>query len=65
MVYIGFNVRVITEMAQALSLSLIRGGPPCPCVVKKSMYVIPSSFPLPTGRDPVRPGRRESRKVNL
>ena len=35
MVCIIFHVCVISEVAPALSLSLIRGGPPCPCVVKK------------------------------
>ncbi|PSN36487.1 hypothetical protein C0J52_25514, partial [Blattella germanica] len=28
-------VRVVSEVALELSLSLIQGGPPCPCVVKK------------------------------
>ena len=31
----GLSVRVVSEIAPALSWSLIRGGPPCPCVVKK------------------------------
>ena len=41
MVCIIFNVRVASEVAPALSWSLIRGGPQCPCVVKKYvLYVI-------------------------
>ena len=35
MVYIVFHVRVVSEVAPALSSSLIRGGTPCPGAVKK------------------------------
>ena len=41
MVSIVFHVRVVSEVAPALSSSLIRGGPPCPCGQKK-YYVIHS-----------------------
>ena len=40
MVCIAFLVHVVSEVSPALCSSLIRGGFPCPCVVKKSMYII-------------------------
>ena len=35
MLCIVFHVRVVSEVASALSWSLMRGGHPCPCVVRK------------------------------
>ena len=49
MVCIALHFRVVSEVAPALGSCLIRGGPPCPCVVL-------------TGLGSVRTGRRESRK---
>ena len=64
MVSIVFHVRVVSEVAPALSRSLIRGSPPCPCMVKKVCKVCdPKLIPSPEGRRSVRPGRRrESHK---
>ena len=45
LVCIVFHVYAVSDVAPALGWSLIRGGPPCPCVVKKSMYVIHSLIP--------------------
>ena len=49
-------------MAPALSWFLIRGGPPCPSVVKKVCTWSRDQFPPSTDRGSVKPGRRESRK---
>ena len=64
MVCIVFHVCVVSEVVPALSSSLIRGGPPCPCVVKKYVYD-PELIPLSRGRGSVRPGWRELRKLHL
>ena len=37
MAYLVFHVRVVSDMAPALKWSLIRGGTPCPRVVKSSL----------------------------
>ena len=43
---IVFHVRVVSEVAPALSWSLIRGGPPHPCMIKQvSCY--PKLIPSP------------------
>ena len=42
MMYIVFHFRVVSEVAPALSWSVIWGGPPCPCVVKN--YVCDSEL---------------------
>ena len=47
LVCIVCHVCAVSEVAPALGWSLIRRGPPCPCVVKKSMYVIHSLIPSP------------------
>ena len=47
LVCIVFRVCAVTEVAPELGWSLIRGGPPCPCVVKKSMCLIHSLIPSP------------------
>ena len=57
-----FSCLCCLRSGPVIELTLIRGGPPCPFVVKKSMYVSQSKFPLPTGRGSVRPGWHESRK---
>ena len=44
-----------------IELILIRGDPPCPCVVKKACRD-PEIIPSPDSRGSVRPGWRESRK---
>ena len=46
MVCIVFNVRVVSEVAPALSWSLIRGSSPCPCVIKK-VLCDPKLIPSP------------------
>ena len=62
MVCIVLRVCVVSEVAPALSWSLIRGGLPCPSVVKKVCVRSIVSFTPPTGRGSVRPGRHGSRK---
>ena len=47
LVCIVFHVFAVSEVAPALGWSLIQGGPPCPSVDKKSMYVIHSLIPSP------------------
>ena len=58
LVCIVFHVCAVAEVAPSLGWSLIRGGPPCPCVVKKVCMWSIVSFPPPTGRGSIRPGRR-------
>ena len=61
-VCIVFHVCAVSEVAPALSWSLIRGGSPCPCVVKKVCMWYKDEFPPPTGHGYVRSGGRVSRK---
>ena len=61
MVCIVFHVRVVSEVTPAPNWSLIRGGPPCPFVVKKvCMWSIVNSLSRQVAA--LRPGRREPRK---
>ena len=62
LVCIVFHVCAVSEVAPALGWSFIRAVPPCPCVIKKVSMWSTVSFPPPTGRGSVRPGRRGSRK---
>ena len=55
-----FHVCVVSEVAPAQSWSLIRGGPPYPCVVKKVSD--PKLIPSPDRSWLCKPGWRESRK---
>ena len=48
MVCIVFNVLVVSEVAPAFNWSLIRGGSPCSCVIKRVGYVCdPKLIPSP------------------